>query len=213
MFTEVLPQDAGKTLAILGQGGLLKDTYLAGGTALALRIGHRISVDLDFFTQKKFDQKIMIERLSELPVHFQLERTDWQTILGFLGKTRFTFFYYKYPLLEKPMIFSGIAVAGMRDLASMKLAAISDRGTKRDFIDLYFIIAVEKFFTLRKVFDLYDDKFKTLHTNKMHLIKSLTYFEDAEGMEMPRMLRSVSWKEVKKFFEEQAKELAYQLLT
>lgn len=122
----------------------MKDAYLAGRTALALQIGHRVSVDFDFFTRKEFNEKIFIQRLVKLPVKFQAERTERGTILGFTDRTKFSLFYYDYPLLAKPREFLNINICDIRDIAPMKLAAISDRGTKRDFIDLYFIIVVEK---------------------------------------------------------------------
>jgi len=84
----------------------------------------------------------------------------------------------------------------------MKLDAICDRGTKRDFVDLYFMC---KKISLPRVFPLYDKKYQTLANNKVHLLKSLVYFADADMDEMPRMLKDISWKEVKRFFIEQVK--------
>lgn len=208
MFEKVLSKNARSGLALLGKSGLLKDAYLAGGTALALQIGHRISVDFDFFTQKKFREKIFVQKLSSLPIDFQLERLESGTILGNLGKTKFSLFFYDYPLLNKAREFLNINVASVKDIAPMKLLAISGRGTKRDFIDLYFIIGVEKIFSLAEIFDLYNQKFKVLVQNKMHILKSLTYFEDADKDLMPEMLKNIDWQKVKKFFETEAKLLA-----
>lgn len=205
MFEEVLPKNAKNSLALLGKSGILKDAYLAGGTALALQIGHRISVDLDFFTRRGFDEKIFIQKFTRLPLNFQLERMDWRTILGYVNKTRFSLFFYEYPLLAKPHKFLGINVCDIKDIAPMKMAAISDRGTKRDFIDLYFIIAIEKILTLQQIFNLYDRKFKVLHQNKLHILKSLVYFNDADVEKIPKMIKDVDWQEVKKFFEKETK--------
>ena len=207
MFEEVLPKEAKRSLALLGESGILKDAYLAGGTALALQMGHRISVDFDFFTKKKFNSEMLVQKLAALPAKFQLERLEWGTILGYVGRTRFSLFYYNYPLLDKPAFFSGIKLASIKDIASMKIAAISDRGAKRDFIDLYFILAVEKAFSFKDVLNFYDKKFKVLRQNKMHILKSLIYFNDAEKVEMPKMLKDVNWKEVKKYFEKEVKEI------
>src|SRR3989338_6892877 len=151
MFEEVLPKGSKKTLALLGKSGLLKEAYLAGGTALALRIGHRISVDFDFFIGAKFNEQQLARRLAALPVNFELERLDWGTILGYLNKVKFSLFFYDYKLLAKPQNFLSIKIADIKDIAPMKLLAISDRGTKRDFIDLYFIIAVEKLLSLEEI--------------------------------------------------------------
>jgi|SRR3989344_8582758 len=208
MFEEVLPKKTKDSLALLGKSGLMKDAYLAGGTALALQIGHRISVDFDFFTQKQFESEIFVQQLSALPINFRLERLAWGTILGHLGETRFSLFYYNYPLLVKQADFLNINMAGIKDIAAMKIAAISDRGTRRDFIDLYFILEKEKICSLEEALELYDAKFKVLNQNKMHILKSLIYFEAAEKVETPKMLKNVNWKEVKKYFEREVKLIA-----
>lgn len=100
--------------------------------------------------------------------------------------------------------FRGIEVADIRDIAAMKIAAISDRGTKRDFIDLYFIIS-EAGTTLREALNLYGEKFKILEINRVHILKSLVYFQDADNQKMPRLLKEVNWPKVKKFFENEVK--------
>jgi hypothetical protein len=205
MFEEILSTKAKNSLALLGKSGLLQNAYLAGGTALALLICHRISVDFDFFTAKKFDGKLLARKLVKLPIGFQLESLSEGTLLGYLGKIKFSLFYYDYPLLEKPKKFLNINIAGIKDIASMKIVAISDRGTKRDFIDLYFILAVEKLFILKEILNFYDTKFKTLRQNKLHILKSLTYFEDADKDPIPQMIKEVHWSKVKKFFEQEGK--------
>ncbi len=207
MFEDALSKEARGHLAILGKSKLLGEAYLAGGTALALQIGHRLSVDLDFFTAKNFNQLIFIRKIRSLPVNFQLERSAEGTILGYLGKTRFSLFFYDYPLLEKPKKFLDINVATIKDIALMKLAAISHRGTKRDFIDLYFISANEKILTIKESLGFYDKKFKVLSANKLHILKSLVYFADADRDPLPKMLKEVKWPEVKKFFEREVKKL------
>ena len=207
MFEETLSQKSKNSLALLGKTGILKNAYLAGGTALALQIGHRISVDFDFFTEKKFDEKIIIRKLKESSLKFQLLRTSAGTILGSVDKTKFSLFFYDYPLLEKTETFLGIKIVGLKDIAAMKLAAISDRGTKRDFIDLYFLTVVEKAFFLEEIFELYEKKFKLIKQNKIHILKSLVYFEDAEADTMPNMLKPVSWSKVKLFFETEVKKM------
>jgi hypothetical protein len=200
MFKEVLSKDAKKSLAILGKSGLLKSAYLAGGTALALQIGHRFSLDFDFFTPQELNENILVQRIKKIIPDFKLERMEWGTILGNIKKTRFSLFFYNYPLLFNTRDFEGIKIADIRDIAAMKIAAIADRGTKRDFVDLYFLIEKENILSLEKALELYDKKFKLLKQNKMHILKSLCYFEDAEKGKMPKMIKDVSWKEVKKKF-------------
>jgi hypothetical protein len=208
MFEEVLPKNAKKSLALIGKSGFLKNAYLAGGTALALQLGHRESVDFDFFTTQAFNETVTVQRLKKLLPDFFLERKEWRTILGYVGKTRFSYFFYEYPLQFKTLNFDGVALADPRDIAAMKIAALADRGTKRDFIDLYFIFAVEKIISIDEALRAYDRKFKALGQNKMHVLKSLAFFEDAESEKMPKMLKSVNWKEVKAFFRREQKKLA-----
>jgi hypothetical protein len=213
MFEEVLSKKAKQSLALLGESDLLKDAYLAGGTALALQIGHRVSVDFDFFTSKEFNEKILLQRIQKQLPEFQIEKIAWRTILGYIKATRFSLFFYEYPLLFATHKFLGVNIADIKDIAPMKIASIADRGTKRDFIDLYFIIAIEQILTLEEALKLYDKKFKVLQQNKIHILKSLVYFEDAEKDIMPRMIKTVDWRMVKKFFEKEVKDLSKKLLT
>ena len=145
MFTESISKQTAENLALLGKSKMLGDAYLAGGTALALQIGHRISYDLDFFTSQKFKAQIFLKEMSGFKL-YRHERVAWGTILGRLGKVKFSLFYYPYPLLKKTISFQNINIASITDIAAMKIAAISEIGTKRDFIDLYFILKKDKSF-------------------------------------------------------------------
>ena len=212
MFEKVLSKNAKESLASLGRSKILKDAYMAGGTALALQIGHRFSRDFDFFTAKEFNEDLLVQRIKKLIPDFKLEKLEWQTILGNIKEVRFSLFFYNYPLLFKEHNFLDINIADIKDIASMKIAAIAGRGTKRDFIDLYFIVKIEKILSLRESLRLYEEKFKTLKQNKIHILKSLDYFEDAEGSVMPKMIKNVSWREIKKFFEEEVKKISKETL-
>jgi len=212
MFEEVLSKNAKQSLALLAKSKILKSAYLAGGTALALQLGHRYSYDLDFFSPQKFDEEILIQRITEILPDFSLERKSWGTILGSLRKTRFSLFFYDYPLLFKPNQVFGIDIAHIKDIVPMKIAAIADRGTKRDFIDLYFIFAKTKILTLHDALALYDKKFKALKQNKIHILKSLVYFEDAEKDKLPQMIQRISWLSVKKFFISEQQKITKEIL-
>lgn len=141
MFEKILSKSAKESLAILGKSGILGSAYLAGGTALALQIGHRFSFDFDFFTRKEFDEKILVQRIKKEIPEFKLEKLEWKTILGYIKETRFSLFFYDYPVISTPRKFLKINIADIEDIAAMKIAAISARGRKRDFIDLYFILS------------------------------------------------------------------------
>lgn len=204
MFTKALFGDTKTILAVLGKSNLLKDAYLAGGTAAALHLGHRLSFDLDFFSSKKFNALKIINELEKI-LDFKLEENSEDTILGRIKDIRFSLFLYKYKLLFPSKNFLGISILDLRDIAAMKIVAISDRGTKRDFVDLYFICKAE--ICLEEVLRFYDKKYGKLASNLVHIQKSLVYFMDAEEQPMPKMLKSCNWQEVKSFFEKEVKKL------
>lgn len=184
-------------------GGLPPRTYLAGGTGLALQLGHRISVDLDFFTPSKFDPEQLAEELRSL-INLQVEQSSKGTILGNIGPIRFSLFHYAYPVLFPFKRFSKISVADLKDIAPMKMATLPARGKKRDFIDMYFLC---RRLSLKKILALYRRKYRTGANNLMHLQKSLVYFPDAEVEPMPRMLRPIAWEEIKRYFEKEVQKI------
>jgi predicted nucleotidyltransferase component of viral defense system len=204
MFEQVLAGTTKTILALLEKSEIIQKSYLAGGTALALQLGHRISYDLDFFTEEEFDEQMLLPQLKKIN-NFQLEKISWRTILGKFEDVKFSIFYYKYPILYPAKKFGMINVADVCDIVAMKVAAIASRGTKRDFIDLYFIC--KERMSLKEAISVYERKYQNLATTKIHILKSLVYFEDAESEEMPKMLKKVRWEEVKKYFENEVKKL------
>ncbi len=102
MFEETLVKGAKKNLALLGESGILQHAYLAGGTAIALQLGHRVSVDFDFFTIEDFVPKTFSVELSKLG-SFNEEQADKGTVLGKFRGVKFSIFIYKYPLIFPPL--------------------------------------------------------------------------------------------------------------
>jgi hypothetical protein len=125
----------------------------------------------------------------------------WATLDG----VKVSFFRYDYPLLERTIPFEEISVAGVRDIASMKLDTISSRGSRKDFVDLYFVCREGR--SLQDVLSWFREKYAGIDYNQAHLLKSLTYFEDADRESDLRMLRPCSWEEVKRFFRLEVKKL------
>jgi len=125
--------------------------------------------------------------------------------LGKIGRTKFSIFCCQYPLIAKPTGFGGIHIASKEDIAAMKIHAIEERGTKRDFIDLYFLA---RDFSMEQMLDFYNQKYGVLEEHLYMIIRSLDYFAGAEDNDMPQMIERVSWKNVKKFFQKQAMRLA-----
>ena len=204
MFEETLIKGAHDSLALLGRSGILKDAYLAGGTAAALQIGHRISVDFDFFTPREFKPKKFSAALSKLG-SFDEDQADKGTVLGKFKGVSFSLFIYKYPLAFPATKYLSLDIAEVRDIAAMKIDAIATRGAKRDFIDLFFIC--QNGYHLKELLDVYGRRYKNLATTKVHIMKSLIYFDDAESDEMPEMLKPCKWEDVKEYFEREVKKL------
>ena len=184
------------TLCALRDANLLNQFYLAGGTGLALQIGHRRSRDLDLFRNELFDEDVFLQRVQMLD-GFSLAAKAPHTIHATIQGTKVSLLGYIYPLLFPTTHFLDVAVADPRDIACMKVSAIASRGTKRDFIDLY--IAAQRF-GLAELFRLFERKYAQVKYQQMHLLKSLVFFEDAEKDPMPDMLVPLDWNEVKQFF-------------
>jgi hypothetical protein len=168
-------------------------------------LGHRVSADLDFFTPEMYDPAVLTPHLEEIGT-VTVRQQSAGTFVGSLAQTRISFFYYGYPLLEPPAVFRGVRIASLLDIALMKITAISQRGRKRDFIDLYFICK-EQGCALDDLLKHIPEKYATLSYPSYHLIRALAYFDDAEKDPPPKMLTRYSWRQVKSFFEKQAREL------
>ncbi|OGI28680.1 MAG: hypothetical protein A2288_00800 [Candidatus Moranbacteria bacterium RIFOXYA12_FULL_44_15] len=172
--------------------------YLAGGTALAIHLGHRESVDLDWFCQKSFSNSKVKKNLEETG-KFELISEEEGTINGLLDNIKVSFFKYDYDLVFPLVSSKNINLADERDVAAMKIDAISSRGSKKDFIDLFFLL---KKHTLEDLLDIFSKKYKNIKFNKLHILKSLAFFEDAESDPMPVMLQSADWISIKNSIQE-----------
>ncbi len=172
----------------------LEGWTLAGGTGLALQLGHRYSEDLDFFRAEAFDPERVITRLSQLG-RVKVQSRSAETLHVLLRKLRVSFLRADPPFLFPGTAYRGIRIADARDIAVMKVVAIGGRGIRRDFVDLYFFLRAGG--SLDGVFALLRQRFEGIDFNEQHLLKSLVYFDDAEEDPMPRMLRAVEWDEIK----------------
>jgi hypothetical protein len=205
MFLNTLPADARQLLTRLGQQPPLRPFYLAGGSAAALHLGHRVSVDLDFFTrQDHYEAEPLVQHLQAI-AHLDVQQQSRGTLVGRLGGVRISFFVYPYPLLAEPAELEGCQVAQLLDIALMKLIAISQRGTKRDFVDLFFIC--QHGYVLGELLRQIPLKYTTISYPSYHLLRALVYFADAEKDESPQMLVPFEWEQAKRFFEAQVKQL------
>ncbi len=169
--------------------------YLAGGTALALQIGHRTSLDFDFYTKKDFDPEVLLKKLEANFEEVVLLQKDKGTLIVTVDKVAASFFRYQYRLLKPLVKADGAKLASKEDIAAMKILAVTGRGTERDFIDLYFLL---REFSLEEILKFTKKKYPEF--NIYVGLRSLTYFADAEKRQTRklRMLQPVSWNEVKK---------------
>lgn len=175
--------------------------YLAGGTALALQIGHRASVDFDFYTGRHLKKGALIEVLRAHLRDWKLRvvRDEDDTLeLNVDPDIHMSCFYYGYPLLENPRTIARVWVAGLKDIAAMKLVAISQRGKRRDFIDMYYLL---QRFTLKEILRLTQEKYP--HFDIYHGLRGLLYFKDAdEDYALERAVvfdKTLRWERVKRF--------------
>lgn len=200
---EVITSMVERTLQDLHRISVLTRFYLAGGTALALQLGHRRSMDLDFFSGEPFDEERLIQKVQQLH-DFSVVATGEHTLHVQVQGTKVSFLGYPYPVLFPFKPFLDVDVADLRDIACMKISAIAGRGTKRDFVDLYW---VSKRYGLDHVLNWFKEKFAQANYSTVHILKSLTYFQEAEKDPLPDMLLNVSWEEVQQFFVREAPRL------
>ncbi len=178
-------------------GGLLTPPhfYLAGGTAVAIYYGHRRSVDLDWFTSRPLADPLQFAGLLQgQGVPFVTESTDQGTLHGQVNGIRVSFLEYHYPLLRPCVEWPehSCRLASLDDLACMKLAAVAQRGLRKDFIDIYTLALHHK--PLEELLPLYQEKYQT--ENILPVLMGLVYFEDADEEPDPP-LWNVPWSEVK----------------
>jgi hypothetical protein len=204
---EAATPEARDLLAFLGQLPLLRPFYLAGGTALALHLGHRISQDLDLFanieTLDDYLRRGIVEELGKDHSVNLLQDSVLGLVLEVDGQSA-SFFSYGYPLLAPTDLVSGVQVAGILDIGLMKLDAIAGRGTRKDFYDVYFIAS---HVPLDELFARSSDKYPESHSFDMRVLTALVDFDIADQQEEPIMLRPVEWEQVKVFFMAEARRL------
>lgn len=186
----VYPETLG-VLKELMQDPLFSEFYLVGGTAFALQIGHRISVDIDLFTNMPFDSIMLSAELKE-KYYFKESLNRGYFLQGQIKDIKVDILKYPYKPLNDLIEIEGIRMVVLADIASMKMAAITNRGRKRDFIDLYFLL---KHYSLKQIIDWYQQKYDA---EIFMLLQSLVYFGDADNDIDLNMIIPTNWEEVKK---------------
>jgi hypothetical protein len=205
MFLRALPPPTRRIFARLGRKPFLRGFYLAGGSAAALHLGHRVSMDLDFFTPEPFSSVALISGLRTIgALTVQQQKPD--TLVALLGRSRVSFFQYPYALLEPAAVYRGLRIASLLDIALMKIIAISQRGRRRDFVDLYAISRAH--YTLQDLLRRLPEKYPTISYPSYHLLRALAHFEDADKDPPLQTPADYAWGKVKAFFTKKVGELA-----
>lgn len=179
-------------LRSLMQKEYLNSFVLVGGTALALQLGNRESIDLDMFSTADFSSN---EVLSSLLNDYQIVVNNQltQTLISTINHVKVDFIKFHYPFIRPFVVIENIRMASVEDIAAMKLDAITGRGSKKDFYDLYFLLQQ---FSIDDLFSFYIEKYP--HQTTFHVIRSLTYFEDAEIQPNPIVFdKTITWEIVK----------------
>ena len=205
-YWNVLTIEAQALYERLARLPFISEFYLAGGTGLALQLGHRLSVDFDLFGDSREsvgqDQRqIILENLSDDPSLKIVWDKDGTFSAHWRGVGISFFRLNRHPLALPPLQIAGIRVAVVEEIGAMKLAAIISRGAKKDYIDLYFILqhtSLERLFEISAIKYPYNPSFPVM------AVRALAFFEDAEADPMPQMIVSVDWQKIKAILEKQA---------
>lgn len=179
--------------------------YLAGGTGLALHLGHRFSVDLDFFSPTPDavgPQVRAVLRTALDDPTLSITHDEDATFVATWREVGLSFFrLHLYPLAQQPVLVEGVPVATVEEIGAMKLASIIGRGTRKDLVDLYYIlqqVSIERLFEVAAV------KYARVRTFTISATRALAYFDDAEALPMPLMIDHAPWTTMRRFLERQA---------
>ncbi len=204
MNPKVLSGNAWKIVRRLVRDDLLEGWVLAGGTGLALQFGHRYSEDLDLFRPETFDAQLLLHELAKLGTVVVQSRSSG-TLHAVVNGVRLSFLEAQADFLYPGTHYRGMLVADPADIAVMKLVAIGGRGSRKDFVDLFFLF--RNGVSLDTIFKMLRRRFRGIDYNEYHLRKALVYFTDAESEPMPNMIRKVSWETMKEAIVEEVRRL------
>jgi hypothetical protein len=188
-----------KRIGLLPNLKFLKEAgfYLAGGTALALYIGHRVSIDFDFYAPEGFDSQKILRKFEKSKIIVNLIQAEEDTLIFKASGIEISLFTYPYRLVMPLTKTEYLDMASLEDIAAMKIVAIIQRGIRRDYIDLYFLI---KLLGIKKIFCACEKKYSAF--NKYLALQALTYYDDADKASSGQnlaMLKRVSWDDIKTF--------------
>ncbi|MFC1613276.1 nucleotidyl transferase AbiEii/AbiGii toxin family protein [Patescibacteria group bacterium] len=204
MKKEVLTNEGIKIFPFLKN---FKNFYLSGGTALALQLGHRVSIDFDLFYDKDIP-KNLFDKVKKIFTKHQISPSvnspDELTI--FIDNVKVTFLKYPFPVLYKFNSYQGVNLLNIKDLAATKAYTIGRRGSYKDYIDLYFLI-LEKYISLEQIIDISKKKYKNLFNTRLFL-EQLVYMKDIDDIDIIFLQKKTTLQEVEKFFIKEVKNIS-----
>jgi predicted nucleotidyltransferase component of viral defense system len=210
---EALTAETQNAFHLVSKLPFIRRFYLAGGTGLALHLGHRFSVDLDFFSPDSDavgpDERAILRNALEDPSLSITYDKDMTFVANWRGVGISFFRLSLYPLVQPPLLLDGIPVASLAEIGAMKLAAMIDRGTRKDLVDLYTVL---QHVSLDDLFQVAAVKYARVRTFAISATRALAYFADAEALPMPQMLDRTPWTKMKRFLERQAIEAGHKHL-
>lgn len=211
MFYKAVPQHVASLISKLNSLLLPDNTYMAGGTAVTLYLGHRVSIDIDLFTEEHFFTGPILDAIKATSSISVESISDKDSFIAEVEGVRLSLFFYPYPLLE-PLYYdqiNKIALASLIDIAAMKTVAIVQRGTAKDFVDLKAIMEATNI-SLDNLITATLKKYGTQKKYAYHIKRGLVYFDDAEkglidvvllkDFSFKYTISQIEWESVKKFF-------------
>lgn len=191
LHTNTIEKHTLELLKTISKDSVFNDFFLVGGTALALHIGHRKSIDLDFFSVNSFDSDKLSTYLID-KCNADIVSISTNSLTCWINEVKVDFITHKYILIENLVIKNGIRLASIKDVAAMKLNAIKNRGTKKDFVDIYFL---NKNYSFPEMLSFCQKKYPNFI--ELLILKSLVYFDDADILPNCEMLIDIKWDEIK----------------
>lgn len=179
--------------------------YLAGGTALALQIGHRLSVDFDFFSPQPIERNLL-NKVKKIFVACRVSPSinNQDELTVFVDGVKITFLKYPFPLLTKLIKFKGIKILNAKEIGIAKAYAIGRRGSYKDYVDLYFIFK-KKIASLSEIISLAVKKYGSDFNSRLFL-EQLLYLEDIKDLKISFLgQKQVSKEEISRFFKKEIK--------
>lgn len=196
LHTETVTARAFALLKFIQAQPVFSDMRLVGGTSLALQYGHRESDDLDFFGNMGLEMEELLEILQGQGGIKQLKNSRFIKVLS-VNNTKVDFVEYNYPWISKPLLIDGTILAGVEDIAAMKIAAITGRGSRKDFYDLDLLLSM---YSMDEILGFYTKKF--IDASLYLALKSLVFYEDADQEKDPVLIHKRKWTEVKNNIEQ-----------